>query len=558
MQNDVPDHSTLAFEHPPADAAFNDPRTDSLNQDRWTPTQSGNGYGRPDPDEFGLTYLEPHQTEAGLVSDLAPLEITVSEGTGSASPTNPSAQVFELAHPRHDDGPVVSNQIWQEREEGNATDRRHDSINGGPDLAEVCGELLKAMSETRTELVEQTRPATLFADLELYSERAEFDDADATDSSDAGLRLPTPIMPLSAGDSTPSLSRARSPNTEKQYDSRVRMIWRRSVDSRSTDPQQPVVVTPLEVTQDFVASRARVSEATWNLYRAALLCHLVQHRHENDVYEQSYHLLSTVKARSTPGAKTKKARKKTISEEHLNQVIDTLGGMNRHVHWGSRTQFWLQAGLGSGLRPGEWFGASWLDHEKQTILCVPNGKRKTTVPVFTIVSPGQTIHDVEANNPELLTPGSASDETKRIRNVEIEPRDKLWVNLHMGSLNSYLEKVPEHERESRFVTYYNMCRKVLHSACVRTFDGKKQYPLYVMRSQHAANMKAEMPLADVSARMGHEASGKTTKKDYGPRSAAHGGRGAPTPLEKEAKADAQKARVANARSAGVPVVRPRD
>ena len=388
------------------------------------------------------------------------------------------------------------------------------------------------------------------ADLERESAMEEKgrDNAEELDLAiDVDRRLPSPVKQSGAGDSVGAASRARSPKTEKQYEVRVRMIWRNSVEFRSTDPQQPVVVTPLEVTQDFIASRAHRSENTWALYRSALLWHLFQRRRENNSYEESYYLLSGAKALTAPGAKTKKPQKKTISEDHLNQVIDTLGGMNRHVNWGSRTQFWVQAGIGSGLRPGEWFGASWLD-ETQTVLCIPNGKRKTTVPIFSIVAPGQTIHDVEANNPELLKPGSASDETKRIRNVEIDSRDKIWVNLHMGALNAYLDKVPEDERKNRFINYYNMCRKVLYLACLRTFDGKKQYPLYCMRSQYAANMKAEMPLADVSARMGHERSGKTTKKDYGPRSAAHGGWGVPTPLEQQAGIEARRSRAADART----------
>ena len=138
-----------------------------------------------------------------------------------------------------------------------------------------------------------------------------------------------------------------------------------------------------------------------------------------------------------------------------------------------------------------------------------------------MVRPGQTIHDVEADNPELIKAGSRLDESTLVRNVPIEDGDRLYINLHLGSVNDYINKVPSQEPQARFDAYYNMCRNLLREACLRTFEGKEMYSLYVMRSQFAANMKAELPLEDVAALMGHEKTGKTTKSNYGPRRAAH-------------------------------------
>lgn len=314
-------------------------------------------------------------------------------------------------------------------------------------------------------------------------------------------------------------SAARSSRTEQDYAGRVRMLYKQSIASRTTDPEVPAIVSPMDVVEDLFKKSETVLPATWNLYRSALLWHLAQNRGDQAAYEEAYQRLA--RTRQMPKSVGKaKGPKKTISREHLNLLINTLGGMNRTTNWGAKVQYWLQAGLASGARPGEWFGANWLDDE-QKILCIPNKKRKLAVPTYMMVSPGQTIHDVEADNPEMIMAGSKFDQSTLVRNVPIEDGDRLYINLHLGSLNDYINKVPNENPQARFDAYYNMCRKLLREACLRTFKGKNMYSLYVMRSQFAANMKAELPLEDVAALMGHEKTGKTTKSSYGPRRAAH-------------------------------------
>lgn len=333
---------------------------------------------------------------------------------------------------------------------------------------------------------------------------------------------------------TPAASRARSLRTERLYERYSRFLWKRCVLARSPDPQQPVVVTPVQVTVDFIAARETTADASWRTYRAGLLWYLAAHRNEGPLFEEGYQLLVSEPLSHRRGPETdarKNRAKRTIPLNHLHQLLDTLGAMNRHVNWGSKTQHWLMAGLASGLRPREWLGASWLDDSK-THLCAPNGKRKMTVPIYSLVKPGESIHDIEAQHPELITPGPKFDDSTRIRNVEIESEERLYVDLHMNALNSYLDSAttPD-DREKRYEAYYNSCRKTLREACIRTFGGKRQYPLYAMRSQYAANMKAELPLSEVAGRMGHEASARTTMKDYGPRSAAHKSHSGDRPTE---------------------------
>ena len=38
----------------------------------WAPMNSSNGYGRPDPDEFGLAPLDPLPPDVGMIPDLIP------------------------------------------------------------------------------------------------------------------------------------------------------------------------------------------------------------------------------------------------------------------------------------------------------------------------------------------------------------------------------------------------------------------------------------------------------------------------------------------------------
>jgi len=418
------------------------------------------------------------------------------------------------------------------------------------------------------DLVDADLDAELDADLD-----GDLDDADNTDDAantgspdtcDTSDTSDTSDQSWGALSSEPPVrrSKARTLRTENQYAVYVRSMYNSSIRLRTVDPQQPPVVTPLQVVRDLVGSMNGYAPSTWKLYRSALLWHMATHRNDNELYEEAYQLIAGSLAASrrpdllnenqgaNPDANansgadatktTKPSTKKTISEIDLNKLINQLCGMNRITNWGSRTQFWLLAGLACGARPSEWVGASWLD-DSQTILCIPNSKRKMTVPIWQLIGPGQTIHDVEANHPERLLRGSLFDPSKQTRNVAIASEDKLWVNLHLGALNDYLNKSPQFEVDQAYIRYYNMCRKVLRKACLIAFE-KKQYPLYVMRSQYAANLKAELPLEEVAARMGHEPSGRTTMSSYGPRTSAHGGRGAPTPAQQQAKAQARQER----------------
>lgn len=335
-----------------------------------------------------------------------------------------------------------------------------------------------------------------------------------------------------AGTSAPHFkeSRARTKRTEQEYEYRVRSLYKQSTKERTIDPQQPVVVSPMEMVQDLVQRAVNLAPGTWCLYRAALLWHLAANRDRYQIYEDAYQLLASTLRPPTgipvtsakPGnaCGRRYATKRTIPEKDLVKLLNTLCAMNRTVNWGARVQYWLMAGLASGARPCEWERASWLDDAK-LVLCLPNAKRKRAAPTWDLVGEGKTIHDIERDQPDLIRPGEEHDPSTAVRNVPIDFANtlgRLLIDLHLKSLQSYMA---EHANNANaFRTYYNNCRQVLWKACKRAFKGKKFYSLYVMRSQFAANKKAEYDLQTVAELMGHSST-RVTMSSYGPRRAAH-------------------------------------
>ena len=353
-------------------------------------------------------------------------------------------------------------------------------------------------------------------------------------------------------------SRARSETTERLYERSVRELYRRSERHRNTDPQQLVVVSPADVTDDLIASIPVRTEASWVLYRSALLWHLAAHQHRNEAYASAYRLLASVPRSTAIGISRPPTRaKRTIPHDDLISLLTELGARNRAASWGTRTSYWLLAALATGARPREWIGARWLD-ETHEVLRIQNGKlQRAAVPPYLLVPAGKTIFDVEAENPETLTPGDESDETRQFRNVPVEKDDRIWVDHHLRSLASYLQgtEAAGEDRVRGYEAYYHASRRALQVACKRAFKGKRSYSLYVMRSQFSANAKARMPLEDVSALMGHSNT-RVTMGHYGSRKAAHGRHDTSTPRQSETAAPSERASSSAPAVTDSPVDRP--
>lgn len=341
-----------------------------------------------------------------------------------------------------------------------------------------------------------------------------------------------PVQPDSSSD-TP---RMRAPGTEIDYANRVGHLYRASIQARTQDPTLPANVSPETVVADLIKStfgpQPTRSHASWNLYRAALLWHLSTKRADGEAYQRAYAMLAATKrppgkragaaADDSTRARQQKPRR-SIPEQDLSLLLDTLVTMNRSACWGARTQYWLRAGLATGVRINEWAGTSWADTHRQALL-VPNSKRKLAAPAFhQPLADGQTVHD-------LALEGRAKDADPTrpsMRVVPVDVHDRMFVDLHIQSLHAFIVKqgaASSVDAASAFRKYYDNCRKTLHAACQRAFRGRRSYSLRVMRGQFAANAKSENPLSAVSELMGHESSGRTTMGNYGHRSKAHKGR----------------------------------
>lgn len=332
----------------------------------------------------------------------------------------------------------------------------------------------------------------------------------------------------------------RTAETEAAYATRVRQLYNAAALRRGVSKDLAQTLPPGEVVQDLIETGPQRSLASWRLYRSALLWHLAQHRRHAPEYQAAYDRLVATKvepaSRDVGRAKARQG-KNTIPEKDLKQLLNTLAAnamrsrTRQGANWAERTQYWLHASLATGLRPNEWETAHWAN-EGREVLMAPNSKAKVAEPAFHRVEPGRSVYDDEfppsaAGSEEGSLPGSGEDTvatapaagapvdpeiTFRAIPVPEEARD--WVSLHLDSIR---------DSGVDFSFYYERCRQALWRACKIAFKGRVLYSLYTMRSQFSANAKASMPLEDVGALMGHsDPSNKTTKRNYGPRTAAHG------------------------------------
>jgi hypothetical protein len=71
---------------------------------------------------------------------------------------------------------------------------------------------------------------------------------------------------------------------------------------------------------------------------------------------------------------------RTIPQEDLGPVLNALlGARLTQQAWPTKTTSWLNAGIATGARPGEWESAYWFDRDRR-ILRLPNAKLKKQAP----------------------------------------------------------------------------------------------------------------------------------------------------------------------------------
>ncbi len=368
---------------------------------------------------------------------------------------------------------------------------------------------------------------------------------------------------------------ARSKSTEAQYMSRVRGLFMRSTDLRSSDPQVPVNPTPLEVVDDLLASTEDQSTkpkwlqqpyrgvASFILYRAALLWFMHSRIEGSPEYEIAYqklvkakHPLSTGTSTGTGTEKTKRVKRAKVvfKGDDLFKIFDALRSLDEgRKQWGMATTYWLKAGIACGARTSEWEGVSWLDRSNHKLL-IPNSKQKLARPACQrmLSNPeAQTVYEIESNDDDFLRGNKSDsehdlehdfeddseddseqdteddyDETKGARGKEshrvviVKPADAVNIDRQLIFLEAAIgHKVTQGmSRHMAFKQYLASIRRALRKACFIAFKGKRYYRLYDTRSQFAANKKVDHPLGSVASMMGHSNT-KTTKSSYGSRAA---------------------------------------
>ena len=350
----------------------------------------------------------------------------------------------------------------------------------------------------------------------------------------------------------------RSLKTEDQYRDRVRGLYKYSRELRTDDPQLPVEPSPIDLVEDLITSAQpglngsapRRSIASWRLYRSALLWHLAMSRHLHPLFESAYQDLAAIQTPSSEIRKSPVRLKKTFLAGDFALLVNQLGSMNqRGAVWGSRTSYWLQAGVVAGARGIEWRDTRWLDRDK-CLLLIPNSKRKVSAPAFKKMreadhlnvksvfdlQPPISINAAQSLGwTEIENQGSASmsgfeegdhgngDDNEDApleshRVVQINRNDAIYVDMHLISIYTHRKQQAAEGigAELAFTRYTGMARTTLRNACAILFKGKRHYTLRHTRSQFAANMKVDNSIGAVAAMMGHTST-RTTMGSYGSR-----------------------------------------
>lgn len=334
----------------------------------------------------------------------------------------------------------------------------------------------------------------------------------------------------------------RSASTEAAYLRKVRQLYNATVRSKSRDPDEPVPMAPIDLVEHLLAKQqSGWSKDTFSLNRSALLWWLSQKRKAGPEFLSAYQRLAST--RFDPQTRVSSRRthansKRLIPLADFNVLLNVLArnAMRKRreksaMNWAACTQWWLHAGLSTGLRPNEWEFAYWANDQK-TVLMAPNSKRKIAPSAFNRAGNGKTVYDEpeellsieqkplhEQLDPSLQEPSDIQREPNSFRAIPIEEGERKWIDLHLQAIaKAKLEKeVPFHE-------YYEHCRQTLRRACESAFGQRKRYSFYTLRRQFSANAKAAMPLGSVAELMGHtDPTNKTTKRNYGHRNQAHGG-----------------------------------
>jgi hypothetical protein len=306
-------------------------------------------------------------------------------------------------------------------------------------------------------------------------------------------------------------------STVEAYQRRANTLWRAAAERKARlagDPEAPALIKPIEVVE-YLNWRLHpqhglnpLEESTWRAYRSALLWDFS--RTKDPEFDLACKELERLKEPRPPQgtsdidgagpsdeATTRSPNKRRgIRPADLVRLVDQLGAMNRHKKWGVRTQYWIQAGIATGLRPGEWEHARWAD-DARNLLIAPTLKVKASPAAYARAGQDAPDQDHEHETPRSLP----------LRAIAVEPVDQMYVEGHLICIREGLAT------GMTFKAYQNYCRQTLWRACRQLWGGKKLYSLYNARHQFSANSRGKLSPDELANAMGHVRRANTSR-DY--------------------------------------------
>lgn len=353
-----------------------------------------------------------------------------------------------------------------------------------------------------------TTPDPALDPLDTDEDRPHPDDLDIDDEDDLGQEQ----SPAASTSPAPGSRRKVSDGTRAMYMSYIKTLRKQvaaSLNNVFTDD-----IRPTDLADHLINRATTLRPKTAINYRAGLLYWLDTLPQTSDVLHARLSLQVAFPKRGFKPARAdgkpdslysrRSTHSRTFARAKFSKLIAELNRRSnpelRRARRAQELMYWLHAGLASGLRPIEWETARWEDREAG-VLRVVTAKRK--------------LDNYALPNIAHLAPPPEP----QVRQVPIDPSDRIWVDMHLASIREHLLT------DKPFSRYYDNNRIFLYLVSREVFGTQAQpFTLYMMRGQFAANRKRRgVPQDEVSAIMG--TSSENADAYYGKSRHAHRGKG---------------------------------
>lgn len=293
--------------------------------------------------------------------------------------------------------------------------------------------------------------------------------------------------------------------TEMHYSKIVKGLWDYSERKKSsTDLEQ---VSPDDLVKDL-SERNNLNQNTTLTYAYALRWFFGKNNSIKEFAEALVkldQLIDEVRANApNQGTRDNKRPKagNSIPKDDLEMLISELTERSSSGSsiWAAPAQRWLLAGLATGLRPGEWLTADWVD-EGKTAVRLTTSKVKAAPPGFMRDSMGDKEYV-----PAIKT-----------RDIPIAlESERFDVDIHIKTIKAYVLS-----GKMSFKQFHDNCGRLIALSCKTLWGNKKTYTLNSGRKQFSANMRAAVGKVRTATLMGHTKPNTPAANFYGKASQAY-------------------------------------